>query len=67
MPTQRASTPNPVSASRTYGPKGSSPTLVITAARWPSRAAATATLVALPPSDLLNVVTLASGTPICSG
>ena len=50
-----------------YGPNGSSPTFVITAARAPSRAAATATFVGLPPSDLANVRTSASGTPICSG
>src|SRR5438045_4809685 len=39
----------------------------MTAARRPSRAAATATLVALPPSDFANVRTSASVTPICSG
>src|SRR5215217_4040643 len=50
-----------------YGPNWSSPTFVITAARAPSRAAATATFVAVPPSDLANVRTSASGTPICSG
>jgi hypothetical protein len=50
-----------------YGPNGSSPTFVTTAAASPSREAATATLVALPPSDLANVRTSASDTPICSG
>jgi hypothetical protein len=50
-----------------YGPNGSSPTFVITAERRPSRAAATATLVALPPSDFANVSTSASETPTCSG
>ena len=50
-----SSTPKPRSAARTYGPNGSSPTFVITAARAPSRAAATATFVGLPPSDLANV------------
>src|SRR5919197_799634 len=39
----------------------------MTALRRPSRAAATATFVALPPSDFENVRTSASGTPICSG
>src|SRR6267143_2402832 len=39
----------------------------MTAARRPRRAAATATFVALPPSDFANVRTSASGTPICSG
>src|SRR5918999_915976 len=67
MLTQRASTPKPVSASRTYVPKGSSPTFVMTAARAPSRAAATATFVGLPPSDLAKVFTRGSVTPICSG
>ncbi len=67
VPTNASSTPNPRSALRTYGPNGSSPTLVITALRSPSRAAATATFVALPPSDLANVSTSASDTPICSG
>src|SRR3954470_11541804 len=33
----------------------------------PRRAAATATFVALPPSDFANVATFASGTPSCSG
>ena len=40
---------------------------VTTAVRAPSRAAATATFVGLPPSDLANVRTSASGTPTCSG
>src|SRR5438067_382230 len=39
----------------------------MTAARWPSRAAPTATFVGLPPSDFANVRTSASDTPICSG
>src|SRR2546426_4378836 len=39
----------------------------MTAVRRPRRAAATATFVALPPSDFANVRTSASGTPICSG
>src|SRR5256885_5630404 len=39
----------------------------MTAARRPSRAAATATFVGLPPSDFANVRTSASVTPICSG
>src|SRR3982751_3041058 len=39
----------------------------MTAARRPSRAAATATFVGLPPSDFANVRTSGSGTPICSG
>src|SRR5712691_5819688 len=39
----------------------------MTAARRPRRAAATATFVALPPSDFANVRTSASVTPICSG
>ena len=50
-----------------YSPKPSAPTFVMTAASWPSRAAATATFVALPPSDFANVETFASGTPSCSG
>src|SRR3954468_20454687 len=33
----------------------------------PRRAAATATFVALPPSDFANVATFARGTPSCSG
>src|SRR5439155_2055299 len=48
-------------------PKPSRPTFVITAARRPSRAAATATFVGLPPRDFANVRTSASVTPICSG
>ena len=67
MPTRVESTPKPSSASRTYGPNGSSPTFVITALRRPSRAAATATFVGLPPSIFRNVRTPASGTAICSG
>src|SRR2546421_9766893 len=39
----------------------------MTAARRPSRAAATATFVGLPPSDFANVRTSASVMPICSG
>src|SRR5689334_7043197 len=48
-------------------PNGSSPVRVITAARRPYLAAATATLVALPPSHLLKVWTSSSPTPTCSG
>src|SRR5258706_16290875 len=54
-------------ASRQKRPKPSSPTRVTIAARRPLRAAATATLVALPPSILRKVRTCSSGTPICSG
>jgi hypothetical protein len=39
----------------------------MTAERTPSRAAATETFVALPPSDLAKVRTSARRTPICSG
>jgi hypothetical protein len=67
VPTQRLSTPNSPSAERMYRPKSSSPTLVMTAEGWPSLAAATATWVALPPSDLAKVSTSASLTPIYSG
>src|SRR5207253_3279415 len=67
VPTHRASTPNSASARRTYTPKPSSPTFVMTAARRPRRAAATATLVGLPPRDFANVRTSANVTPICSG
>src|SRR5215210_3882547 len=67
VPTQRASTPNSSSAERTYWPKPSSPTFVMRADGWPSRAAATATFVALPPRDLAKVSTSASVAPICSG
>jgi hypothetical protein len=48
-------------------PNGSSPTFVMTAAPAPSRAAATATFVAVPPSDLANERTSGSATPVCSG
>src|SRR6185437_14735312 len=48
-------------------PNGSSPVRVITAARRPYLAAATATLVALPPSHLPKVWTSSSPTPTCSG
>ena len=44
-------------------PNGSSPVRVITAARRPYLAAATATLVALPPSHLPKVSTSSSPTP----
>lgn len=60
-------TPNSRSACRTYSPKPSGPTFVSTDVERPSRAAATATLVAVPPSDLAKVLTPASGTPLCSG
>src|SRR4249919_1316633 len=48
-------------------PNGSSPVRVMTAVRRPYRAAATATLVAVPPSHLPKVVTSSSPTPTCSG
>src|SRR5207245_4786637 len=66
-PTQRVSTPKPARAERTYSPNGSFPTFVMTADRRPSRAAATATFVALPPRDFANERTSGSRTPICSG
>ena len=66
VPTKRTSTPKrSASAPRTYSPNGSSPTAVMTAARRPSRAAATATFVGLPPIDFANVSTSAKPTP-CS-
>src|SRR5215471_18858404 len=48
-------------------PNGSAPVRVITADRRPYLAAATATLVALPPSHLPKVCTSSSPTPVCSG
>ena len=66
MPTYAGSTPKPTSASRTNSPKLSGPTFVSTAVRRPSRAAPTATFVAVPPRYLANVVTSFSG-PFCWG
>ena len=60
-PRRTSSTPNPFKAALTYTPNPSSPTLVITAAECPYRAAATATLVAVPPRYLANVLTSARG------
>src|SRR5438876_646432 len=59
--------PSTTVARRTYTPNPSSPTFVMTAARRPRRAAATATLVGLPPRDFANVRTSINVTPICSG
>jgi len=39
----------------------------VAVARAPSRAAATATFVAVPPSDFANERTSGSATPVCSG
>ncbi len=60
-------TPYPFSAWCTKRPNGSFPVRVITAALRPRRAAATATLVALPPRYFPKVVTSSRATPTCSG
>ena len=57
---------SPSSASRTKSPNPSGPTFVSTAVRRPSRAAPTATLVAVPPRNLAKVETSLSG-PFCCG
>ena len=57
------STPKSRNSAIATSPNGSAPTLVTTALRWPSRAAAMATLVGLPPTALLNVCAACQSAP----
>ncbi len=56
--TARVSTPNPDSAAASPRPKGSSPTLPIKPASFPSRESPAATLAGAPPADGMKEGTL---------